>query len=318
MQFQLYQVPIDSKSTIRQIKKQFKVSFTSLMESFTSVQDFSIGTTAPDYRMNGSKINGASFFVRNSFCGQIKKFFVLKKELNIQEIINITQTEKEHRPNSELIRELKSSSFKLFSSNKSDEIADYDQFVAQAFLNLDTFPNIHKMDASSRPEWISISNRRDRNSTSIIGTKSEIDRVRKNKIIDGTPEKFYDIQVRGMSYFEKGRFEDVFFSIGNIDMLFYAIELLYSFRSPSELKNCYQESREELLSSILEIIKFLCKSDNKKVVLLFLRNNGFQVLARLLQEVVLSVSSITSCLVCWKIWCHKKDLGTPCIVPREH
>lgn len=258
------------------------------MENLDKVQDFSIGTSPPDHRSTKDNV----FTVKNSFCGQVKKFFMIKKELSRIEIENILQTGRSNYHQPSTPRDTNSGWLKYLLISKSEPIMNYEQFQSQSLLNLNTFPDLNKISNDKDGQWTNVSSKNDKLTHNIINIQGETDKIRKSRPLDKS-EQSYSVLARGVSYLEKSRFEDVFFSIGNVDILLYTIELLSTFEvteSDEEMNN----KRHDLLCEILSLVKYLCQSDNNKVVLIFLRNNGFNVIGKLLRDVRIYLTLLVS------------------------
>jgi len=93
------------------------------------------------------------------------------------------------------------------------------------------------------------------------------------------------IKSKGVFYLEKSKFEDVFFSIGDIDVFLLCIDLL----SKSNIPHRERGPVLELLCQIIEVLKLLASQSYQDETLNFLLNNGAYVLAQLIQEVLFSL-----------------------------
>ena len=279
--------------TIRKIAKSANGSVAQVIDQFGNVQDFSIGTSPPKF-LTKNKTYGIeeeqALTVENSFCGQIKKFYLIKRELTETEMMSISKKMKARSENTGIMREslveVKKSRkgiLPIFSPKVAD-VFDYEQFEAQALLNLNALPDINRVGAEEVNQWTIVSKRDDKNTHSIISIQETLEKNKKSKLyfFDRTVEKKPEIRAKGVTYLEKGRFEDVLFSIGNAEIILYALELLNQF---DEIK-FEKEIRHKILSEIIKIIQVLCKSSNNEDVITFLsQQNGFHFIAKLLKNV---------------------------------
>ena len=266
-------------------------SLASVIDSFGSVQDFSIGTSPPKF-VPLSKAESLKeelvIKVEHSFCGQIKKFYLLKKDLTENEMEDIAKKMKARSENTDIQNDSsfaikKSKKGGLFSS-KAEEVMDYEQFESQALLNLSAFPVLNKTSVEEENQWVDIVKKDDKIAHSIISVLDNLEKNKKSRLLlfDRKPEKKHEIRANGVSYFEKSRFEDVLFSIGNLEIILYAFDLLNNF-DQTKFENTH---RHKILCEIIEIIQVLCKSSNKEDVVIFLnQQNGFHYIARLLKLV---------------------------------
>ena len=250
------------------------------MEQMDKTWDFFIGTSPQDLKMGVYK--DSSLSVKNSFCGQINKFLVARRELNANEVNSILMTMNSKGPVPEYIPSSNPSAIQKLFKGKSEEIATLDQLEAEAILNLNTFSDLNKTEGPDIFHWTSFSNKNDKLIHNVVSLKNDPEKIKRSKTLD-KPEKMYEILVQGVNYLEKSRVEDVFFSIGNIDILLYTIELLTSFEPDDGNKNTSSDNpRHILLCAIIQLIKYMCRSESQHIVIIFLRNGGFEIIGRLL------------------------------------
>jgi len=102
------------------------------------------------------------------------------------------------------------------------------------------------------------------------------------------------IKSKGVFFLEKSKFEDVFFSVGDIDVFLLCIDLLSHFK-------IYQQAQKELvvnlICQIIEVIRILTEHSYKEDILRFFLNNGAYVLAQLLDNVLLFYESFISMII---------------------
>ena len=277
------------EDTIRRIPKIEGGQVSQIIDQFASVQDFSIGTSPPKFVAKiGAQGNEEekTMAVESSFCGQIKKFYLLKKDLSEPEMEHIAQKMKARSENIDankgspivLAKPRKSIIFPIFGS-KTIELMDYEQFEAQSLLNLNTLADLKKIGPEEENQWTSVSTH------SIINVHNTMEKS-KNRLsfFDRKVDKKQEITAKGVTYLEKSRFEDVLFSIGNVEIILYAFELLNQFDDDQKFEN---EERHKILCEIIRILEVLCKSSSREDVLIFLsQQNGFQFIARLLKNVI--------------------------------
>lgn len=274
---------------IRKIAKSTNGAVSQIVDQFGNVQDFSIGTSPPKFPRFRYE-EESMLTVENSFCGQIKKFYLIKRELSEEEMANVALKMKARSENANLqkapqieVKKARKSIISFFAP-KTVELLDYEQFEAQALLNLNTFPDLNRVGAEEENQWMIVSKRDDKNTHSIISIHENLEKNKRNRlsIFERKVEKKHEIRAKGVSYLEKGRFEDVLFSIGNIEIILYVLELLNQF---DEIK-FEKESRHRILCEIIRIVEVLCRSSSSEDVMIFLsQNNGFQFIARLLKNV---------------------------------
>lgn len=295
---------------IRKIAKSTNGAVSQIVDQFGNVQDFSIGTSPPKFPRFRYE-EESMLTVENSFCGQIKKFYLIKRELSEEEMANVALKMKARSENANLqkapqieVKKARKSIISFFAP-KTVELLDYEQFEAQALLNLNTFPDLNRVGAEEENQWMIVSKRDDKNTHSIISIHENLEKNKRNRlsIFERKVEKKHEIRAKGVSYLEKGRFEDVLFSIGNIEIILYVLELLNQF---DEIK-FEKESRHRILCEIIRIVEVLCRSSSSEDVMIFLsQNNGFQFIARLLKNVKMIfrfwVSNTFVLKVCFQIW----------------
>ena len=83
--------------------------------------------------------------------------------------------------------------------------------------------------------------------------------------------KIFDIQAKGISYISKYRLIDVFLSVGNIDIWYFPIELLTSFKQMNEKKVNFIVA--EIINLIITFTKTEYKSNrNFKEIIKFVKD----------------------------------------------
>ena len=93
-------------------------------------------------------------------------------------------------------------------------------------------------------------------------------------------DRTWDIFTQGIAYMEKSRFEDIFFSVGNVDIFFLCIELLTKFEKlDSELSH-------KISGDMILTINASINCHNKNDPLDFLEKKGFDILALVIKEVI--------------------------------
>ena len=256
------------------------------------MQDFSIGTSPPKFVQQSKTDNLEGDFtisVENSFCGQIKKFYLVKTDLSETEMENIAhqmklrsenvETRKDsfvvtRKPKKKLLSALPT--LNVFAS-KSEELMDYEQFEANALINSNAFPDLDRVCDDEENQWTFLAH-------SMISA-DDIGKSKKKKksfFFDRKPDKKHEIRAKGVTLLEKNRFEDVLFSIGNVEIILYAFELLQNF----DHHKFDNSDRHIIFREILRTIEVLCRSSNKTDVMIFLsQQNGFEFIVRHLRIV---------------------------------
>ena len=150
----------------------------------------------------------------NHFCGFIKNFVFLKQgsETNV-------------------IKEFLQNPFEWLSKNPA--------LPKLSLINLSSIAGINKFLDSDDLEWSSI----DLSSAFNLILTSETNKTPKkgyninalffDNLIQ--PEKKLFVVGKGLTYSEKSRFEDVFFSTGNIDVLFRGLELIWESKDNNDI-----------------------------------------------------------------------------------
>ena len=279
------------------------------MDNFGVVQHFCIGTSPPKIMARvrtEENPEEANLLVENSFCGQIKKFYMIKKELSDADMESIFKKMKTRCSNCEPLQDstIKTKKRKsLLFGSKAEEIMDLEQFEAQALLNLNAFPNLNEIGAEEEDQWVSLSQKDAKVTHSIVSIQETAEKLKKSKA--GLPERMADkkheIRARGVTHLEKSCFEDVLFRIGNAEIILYILEILNKFEDSS----WQSEMRHELLCEIIRLVGVvMCRTSNKDDIMVFLaQQNGFHFMSRLIKQVNFNEmdSRLIFCIVCFKV-----------------
>ena len=278
---------LSAEKSLKAVRKDPGTSFSQVVDQLGAVQDFSIGTSFNEFKRSFNVQGDTEItpVVKNSFCGQIKSFYLIKHELTTVEMESIIRSMKIRSdavvPEAELAVTKKK---KGFFSLKQEEMMDYENFEASALLNINAFPDLNQMDGDTA-EWAVLSGKDDKVAHSIISVQHDSSKGKKK--FDRPQDRKYEIRAKGVSYLEKNRFEDVLFSIGNIDIILYILEVVNQAEGKKQL-NWTSENRSKIFCDVLHIIEILCEGSNNEDILIFLRQNGFYLISRLLQGVLSS------------------------------
>ena len=91
-----------NEEVIRKIAKSTNGPVSQIIDQFGNVQDFSIGTSPPKFVTKFKFEEESTLNVENSFCGQIKKFYLIKRDLSELEMVNVALKMKARSENIDL------------------------------------------------------------------------------------------------------------------------------------------------------------------------------------------------------------------------
>jgi len=250
-------------------KKLFRANFAPMFEAMDLEKTLVIGNGIN----NTLKTNIDNFDKETSFQGQISNFLVYPFEITAQE------SEKIPRVSNPGLRSrtktgVKSFIRNVFDGNKKKSSFDPEYLMENSLLNLNAFVKMTKFNVHKEIAWVSntyVHATSQKKKFGFLGLGKE----------QVTIVETLQIKSKGVFYLEKSKFEDVFFSIGDIDVFLLCIDLLSKFSIPQKAPIM------ELLCQIIEVLKLLASQSYQDETLNFLLNNGAYVLAQLTQEVMM-------------------------------
>ena len=227
-----------------------------------------------------------NFAKETSFQGQISNFFLYPFEITAQESEKVPRISNWGLKSGPKMR--KTSLIKgVFDLKGKKSEFDPEYLTENSLLNLNAFVKMTRLNVHKEIHWASNSyiqapNQKKRFNLFSSNFLLEIFIL---ILIDKEPVMIVtklQIKSKGVFYLEKSKFEDVFFSVGDIDVFLLCIDLLSHFKInlPSQ-----KAAVVHLICQIIEVIKLLTSHAYKEDVLRFFLNNGAYVLAQLLNHV---------------------------------
>ena len=265
--------------------KKYKTQFSFLSER-NIINSFVVGASCSGININKESfvfpkdpVHLSKIHMQNNFIGQIKKFNVIKHEFTEEEVVKydkwcraLHDPDKDKTPPK--IEEQKQT---LFGSKK--------EYPLDVMIENDTIINLNVIIAGLN-SGVFLQDRTKKNNNftnNHSGSKKRrtSKQIRKISIesIDEVDRK-WDIFTQGISYMEKSRFEDILFSVGNVDIFFLCIESLTNF------ENLDSELSHKIVGDIILALNASTNCQNKNDPLDFLEKKGFDMLALVIKEVI--------------------------------
>jgi len=237
-----------------------KTNFSSICENLDSFQLMTIGGSLN--QTNRPTLSPDNFNDRSSFQGQIKNFYILPFELTQEDATQYANF--------------------LYNKNepqKKKTESEKEDILSSSIFNLKAFVKSSKQNVSEEIKWVPSQNK-DSKKEKKNSMAAEFMKIFTKKNTNIENERI-EVKSKGVYLFEKSRFEDLLFSVGDIDIFLMAIHIL------SKNQRLKKTQSFDLLCDILNVLKHISRTSHLIDVVRFLGNNGFNMLSELIEEVII-------------------------------
>lgn len=272
------------------MKKNKILNFWNFKEEFKNLKFLFIGSsTNPSKNIisyknidYGKSSSDEQYIIKDSFCGQIKSFFLLDQDLSsdnakkIEEFYSKSQTLSQMNYDSEFETSIL---LNINSLTRRNQLILDDNWLAlnksDKILDLYILFN-EECDNSNKKSFL--------NKINILRNENKKKIPNYNDFLDKKEVRIGDIKQRGVAFVGKSKYLNAFLSVANMDIFLYTIELL------SEFKYIQEKKANFIVSDLIGIISAFIVGEKKpqstsKEISEFFKKYGLNYFSLLLNRV---------------------------------